>query len=79
MDEMFYVPFIVFVAFVLPIWIVFHYITVWKRDKTITPEDESSLGDLRQSAEKLERRIAVLERILDDEIPDWRQRRHDPL
>ena len=64
---------------VAPIAIIGHYVTKWKKDKTITPENESTLGDLRANAEKLEQRLAVMERILDDEIPEWRQRINDPL
>jgi len=62
-------------GFVLPLWIVMHYITVWRRDKNITPEDENMLTDLRKNAEKLEQRLISMERILDEEVPDWRSRR----
>ena len=73
------VPLIILMGFVLPLWIVFHYITKWKKDKNITPEDEHMLTDLRRNAEKLEQRLISMERILDEEVPDWRSRRHDPL
>lgn len=73
------VPLIVFMSLVLPLWLILHYVTKWKKDKTITPEDEYVLGDLRSNAERLEQRLAVMERILDDEVPDWRQRANDPL
>ena len=74
-----YLPVILIIVVVMPIWIVFHYVTVWKRDKSLSAEDESSFGDLRGNAEKLEDRLNSLERILDEEIPDWRQRQNDPL
>ncbi len=70
---------IIFVAAVVPLWLLLHYITKWKSTKTITPDDETLLIDLRTSAEKLEKRLHVMERILDDEIPDWRTRLNDPL
>jgi len=70
-----YVPLIILMGFVLPLWIVMHYITVWRRDKNITPEDEHMLTDLRKNAEKLEQRLVSMERILDEEVPDWRSRR----
>lgn len=70
---------IIFVAAVVPLWLLLHYITKWKSTKTITPDDETLLIDLRTSAEKLEKRLHVMERILDDEIPDWRARLNDPL
>ncbi len=70
---------IVLCVVVAPLWIIFHYITIWKRDKTISPEDESNLGDLLHMAEKLDDRLRNMERILDDEVPDWRSRHHDSL
>jgi phage shock protein B len=70
---------ILLITLVLPLWLILHYVTKWKKDKTITPQDEHMLGDLRGNAEKLEQRLAVMERILDDEIPEWRQRANDPL
>lgn len=73
------VPVIIFVSVVLPLWLVFHYITKWKKDKGISPQDESLLRDLRGLAEKLESRVQAMERILDDEVPEWRQRINDPL
>lgn len=65
---------IILIAFVLPLWIIFHYITKWKAMKGITPEDEASLTDLRASADRLEDRLRTMERIMDDEVPDWRSR-----
>ena len=47
--------------------------------KQITPQDELLLNALRAEAERLERRLQALETILDDEIPNWRRRSHDPL
>ncbi len=79
MTDFIYVPVILIIVVVMPIWIVFHYVTMWKRDKALSAEDESSFGDLRGNAEKLEDRLNSLERILDEEIPDWRQRQNDPL
>ena len=62
---------------VAPTWIVFHYITKWKEMKSFTPEDEASIGDTRGVAERLENRIRTLERILDDDVPNWRRRDDD--
>lgn len=73
------IPLILLMVVVVPLWLILHYVTKWKQNKAITPEDESTLADLRDNAEKLERRLHVMERILDDEVPDWRQRSHDPL
>ncbi|MHA1543516.1 MAG: envelope stress response membrane protein PspB [Alphaproteobacteria bacterium] len=64
---------------VAPIAIIGHYVTRWKAMKAVTPKDEANLGTLRGTAERLEKRIEVLERILDDEIPDWRRKSHDRI
>lgn len=77
MDEL--VPIVLLLVVVAPLWLILRYITIWRRDKTISPENESTLSDLRREAERLEQRLNVMERILDDEVPDWRQRSHDSL
>ena len=64
---------------VAPIAIIGHFITNWKAMKAVTPKDEANLGTLRGTAERLEKRIEVLERILDDEIPDWRRKSYDRI
>tara|TARA_R110002096_G_scaffold390989_3_gene585495 strand:- start:748 stop:972 length:225 start_codon:yes stop_codon:yes gene_type:complete len=65
---------ILLLTIVVPLWIIFHYVTKWKQMKGITPEDEASFGDLRTSADRLEDRLRTMERIMDDEIPGWRNR-----
>ncbi len=62
---------------VAPISIIGHYVTKWKAMKAVTPKDEANLGSIRETAERLEKRIEVLERILDDEVPDWRRKSYD--
>ncbi|WP_025896933.1 envelope stress response membrane protein PspB [Kordiimonas gwangyangensis] len=68
---------ILMLVIVAPLWIIFHYITKWKQMKGITAEDEASLSDLRTAADRLEDRLRTMERIMDDEVPDWRSRHHD--
>lgn len=68
---------ILIVTVLMPLWIIFHYVTKWKQMKGITPEDEASLTDLRTAADRLEDRLRTMERIMDDEVPDWRSRHHD--
>ena len=73
--SMIYFPIaMVFVAVVLPIWIVAHYITRWRTAKTLSGSEETMLAELRDTAEKMEGRMRSLERILDAEAPDWRTR-----
>ncbi len=66
--------FAMFVVVVLPIWIIAHYMTNWRTHKTMTSGDEKLLADLWETAGKMEDRIRNLERILDQEAPDWRTR-----
>ena len=65
---------ILFMAVVAPLWILLHYLTRWKSTKTISNEDENILGELWESAERIERRLNNIERILDIETPDWRKK-----
>ncbi|MEQ9640715.1 MAG: envelope stress response membrane protein PspB [Alphaproteobacteria bacterium] len=74
MGWIFAVPLIVFLTLVAPLWIIFHYITKWRTSKSLSQEDEALLAELWASAEKMEDRINTLERILDAEAPDWRNR-----
>lgn len=79
MEEMFTLLVIGMVFVIGPLWLIFHYATVWKKSKGLSAEDEATLEELRQLSDKLEDRMQTLERILDDEIPDWRSRRHETL
>ena len=53
---------IIFVAFPATI---FHYVTMWRKQKTLDPDDERMLEDLWRSARAMERRIESLESIMD--------------
>jgi len=65
---------ILFMVVVAPLWIFLHYSTRWKSTKTISGEDENILGELWESAERIETRINNIERILDVESPEWRNK-----
>ena len=73
----FHVGLILALTIVAPLWIVFHYLTRWRMSKTMTREDEKILRDLWQTADRMETRIATLERILDAEAPGWRNKVND--
>ncbi|PKR56686.1 envelope stress response membrane protein PspB [Thalassospira lohafexi] len=78
----FAVPLIVFITVVGPVWVVFHYITVWKRMKTAqraqspeqTAHEKELVAGLKKRAERLEGRVETLERLLDAEVVEWRNR-----
>ena len=70
----FFVPTIVFIVVVLPIWLLLHYLTRWRASRGLSTEDERMLADLWKNARRLEERVATLETILDAEAPGWRTR-----
>ncbi len=74
MSEMMGVVVIVFVALVMPLWLLLHYLTQWRQNRGLSNEDEGMLRDLWESAERMEERIATLEEILDRDTPEWRRR-----
>ena len=68
-----FVPLVVFLVIVAPIWIIAHYVTRWRQTRMLTSEDEKLLAELWDSVDKMESRINSLERILDAEVADWRK------
>lgn len=54
---------------VLPAMIL-HYVTMWRRQKTLQPDDERMLEDLWRSAKAMERRIESLEALLEKNEAD---------
>jgi phage shock protein B len=65
---------IIFLVIVAPIWIIFHYVTQWRQARRLSSDDEKALGELWQSARRMEGRIDALEKVLDAEAPGWRMR-----
>ncbi|VAX05764.1 Phage shock protein B [hydrothermal vent metagenome] len=65
---------ILFMVVVAPLMIIFHYVTKWKQSRALTSEDEKILTEMWDSAERIERRIQNIERILDTESPEWREK-----
>jgi phage shock protein B len=70
----FLVPAAVLAVVVLPLWLVLHYVTIWKQQKRNGGIDTGTLGELETSARRLEERIVALERVLDADDPAWRQK-----
>jgi len=73
MMEFLHLPLVLFLTIVAPIWIISHYVTRWRTAKILSAEDEKMLQELWELAPRLESRINTLERILDDEAPNWRK------
>jgi phage shock protein B len=60
-------------------WLVFHYITKWKSQATITTEDENLLDELHDLARRLDERMGTIERIVQADNPNWRAIAGDPV
>jgi phage shock protein B len=65
---------IVFMVVVLPIWLLLHYLAKMKKMQGLSKKDEATLSELWQNGSQLKQRIATLETILDEKIPDWRDK-----
>jgi phage shock protein B len=59
-------------------WLIFHYVTRWKTQATLTREDENLLDELYDIARRLDERVCTVERIMTAENPNWRTVACDP-
>jgi len=66
------VPAILFMVIVAPLWLIFHYVTVWKTQRNAGRADQGALNTMWQTARRLEDRVQALEKLLDAEAPGWR-------
>ena len=53
-------------------WLIFHYVTQWRRARGISIEDENLLDELHDLARRLDDRLATIERIVAADNPNWR-------
>lgn len=68
------VPIVLFATLFLGLpWLIFHYVTQWKKAGTITQEDENLLDELYDTARRLDERMISIERIIAADNPDWRR------
>lgn len=65
---------VIFLVIVAPIWLILHYATRNSVSRRLNSKDEALLEELNESARKMEDRIRTLERILDADTPEWRNR-----
>ncbi|MFB9886230.1 envelope stress response membrane protein PspB [Balneatrix alpica] len=68
----FFVPAVIFLGLVAPIWLILHYWTQSRMRKGLSDEDQQTLEQALQTASLLEQRVRHLETILDQEHPHWR-------
>ncbi len=70
----FFVPTIVFLVIVAPLWIILHYRSRARTQSQLSADERQSLETLAARAQQMAERIETLEAILDDHTPDWRAR-----
>lgn len=68
------IPLAPFIMVIGIVWITAHYKHLNKTAGTITDDQAMELTQMSKIADILDQRVAVLERILDDEIPNWREK-----
>jgi phage shock protein B len=73
--EIIFVPVILFVLFVAPIWLWLHYREKQRQREALAGLVPGGSPELARTAQRLEDRVAALEALLDAEMPDWRKRR----
>lgn len=71
-SEVLFVPIVLFLVIVAPIWLILHYATRNSASKKLTSRDEAMLDELLENARRMEDRVHNLERILDADSPEWR-------
>ncbi len=69
-----FVPTILFMVVVAPIWISMHYRSVNRSSRSLNEEDRETVEHMLETVDKLTDRIRTLESILDVDHPQWRQK-----
>jgi phage shock protein B len=72
MAVFFFVPTIIFMTFVAPIWLLLHYRSRTRSVKGLDSTEKKELEHLLAQADKLSDRVRTLEQILDETSPQWR-------
>ena len=67
-------PIIIFMVIVAPIWLVLYYNTRRREANTLSADHQHVLNDMTSALERMEERMATLEKILDSEDPRWREK-----
>jgi phage shock protein B len=65
---------IIFMTVVVPLFVIMHYTTKWKATKGLSDDEHQMLEDLWKESQAMQSRVNALETILDNEVPDWRNK-----
>lgn len=69
-----FVPTIIFIGFVAPLWIFLHYRSKHAGRAALSGDEREELERLAEASGRMADRIETLEAILDVETPGWRKR-----
>lgn len=70
--EFMFVPTVLFLVIVAPIWIGLHYRSLNRSSRSLSSEDRENVEQILVTVDKLSERIQTLESLLDAEHSDWR-------
>jgi phage shock protein B len=70
--EFMFVPMILLLVVVAPIWITLHYRSLKNSSRVLSDDDREALDEMLESVDRMTDRITNLEAILDADHPDWR-------
>jgi phage shock protein B len=73
-SEVIIVPFVMFMIFVAPLWLILHYRSKKQVSQGLSEHEHRQLLELAQKAEKMADRVTTLEALLDQESPQWRRK-----
>ena len=74
-----FVPIVLFLTIVAPIWIYMHYRSKQKAQGALSDQEHEELEALQGQARRMLDRIETLEAILDNETPGWRGRNSEQI
>ena len=67
-----FVPTILFMVMVAPLWILMHYRAKGKENTSLNAQEQESLDNLLENLDGLTQRIDALEAILNEDQPGWK-------
>jgi phage shock protein B len=70
----FFVPTVIFLTFVAPIWIFMHYRSKQRAQGSLSEAEREEMEVLKRKADRMIERVQTLEAILDAQTPEWRKR-----
>ena len=68
------VPMVLFLVIVAPLWLLLHYLAKRRETRQLSQDERNALEQMSRVAEKMEARIAALEKILSSDDPGWKDK-----